>query len=533
MERELETMLLAGNSQHTDSFDTLDRLMQVSERTATMAKVNAGILQEQTKKVEDLIVSSIADTSLEARARMIVRRMVGRVASFDQGVSKILASLSDPEVMDMLCKQAIGMAKMSDQELAATLGEAERIDSISANKFLAAKSVDEQQRMVEDLFLAGVDPAMQERVRYVVRTMVCKDFDARKLLGDLYDPIVFAQLRAKVMIMAEMPAEMRAARKEEAKTKQRLEKFENPASCPFYVNKILRIALDEAMGRPVQFHFKTVEDVVASLGLSEIEKKKVAAKSQAIAEAHFVEDAEKHGWAVVMALAGHDKIPEAMAFRVKESFVRYIEKWMLDGVCQHGWDHIHILKRSELISEVSPFDMKLIVQSVKNKFEDVQSQQDAVLLQSLKMAKIKRATSALLRDDEAKAAAEAKAKRVADALLRDEAQAKAAKAKRVADALLRDEAKAKEAAERRVDKAERIRVAKERAAEAREDAKAVRAAEARRAADEKEARRAIELVEARCATEARRAAARAAKKEKKQARLAEVCDIYLIFTGLL
>jgi hypothetical protein len=43
-----------------------------------MAKVNAGIFQDdlakQTKKVEDLIVSSIADTSLEARARMIVRR---------------------------------------------------------------------------------------------------------------------------------------------------------------------------------------------------------------------------------------------------------------------------------------------------------------------------------------------------------------------------------------------------------------------------------------------------------------------------
>jgi len=440
-----------------------------------MAKVNAGILQDdlakQTKKVEDLIVSSIADTSLEARARMVVRRLVGQcqMVSADLGISNLLARLSDPEVMDMLCKQAIGMAKLSDQELAAQLGDAERIDTISANKFLAARSVDEQHRMVEDLFVDGVDPAMQERVRYVVRTMVCKDFDARKLLGNLYDPSVFAQLRAKVMILAEMPlegfemaAEMRAARNELAKT------FPKDA--------------------------KLMEDIEGELNFL-LETMKTDVKVDMPPDA-----AEKMADVIQMA------------------------KQRLDSSQQ--WTERMLAHKAE---------------------------QDAVLLQREKMAKTRRVADALLREEaKAKAAAEAKAKRVADALLRDEAEAKAAaeaKAKRVADALLRDEAKAKEAAERRADKAMRAksdeRIRQERVAKERDDAKAVRAAEARRAADEKDARRAIELVEARCAAEARRAAARAAKKEEKrerarlveQARLAEeareVCDIYLFFTCVL
>jgi hypothetical protein len=512
MERELsvEAMLsmIAGNSLHTDSFDTLDRLMQVSERTAAdvwvyleaaletsakqhgwlavknrlasselhaflkdrvMAKVNAGIFQDdlakQTKKVEDLIVSSIADTSLEARARMIVRRLVGKcqMVSADMGISNLLARLSDPEVVDMLCKQAIGMAKLSDQELAEQLGDAERIDSISANKFLAARSVDEQHRMVEDLFVDGVDPAMQERVRYVVRTMVCKDFDARKLLGNLYDPSVFAQLRAKVMILAEMPlegfemaAEMRAARNE----------------------------LKEAKTFPKDV--KLMEDIEGELNFL-LETMKTDVKVDLPPDA-----AEKMADVIQMA------------------------KQRLDSSQQ--WTERMLAYKAE---------------------------QDAVLLQREKMAKTRRVADAVLREEaKAKAAAEAKAQRAADALLRDEAQAKAAaeaKAKRVADALLRDEAKAKEAAERRADKAMRAksdeRIRQERVAKERDDAKAARAAEAHRAADEKEARRAIELVEARCAAEARRAAARAAKKEKKQARLAEeareVCDIFLFFTCVL
>ena len=468
MERELsvEAMLsmIAGNSLHTDSFDTLDRLMQVSERTAAdvwvyleaalessakqhgwlavknrlasselhaflkdrvMAKVNAGILQDdlakQTKKVEDLIVSSMDDTSLEARARMVVRRLVGKcqMVSADMGISNLLARLSNPEVVDMLCKQAIGMAKLSDQELAEQLGDAERIDSISANKFLAARSVDEQHRMVEDLFVDGVDPAMQERVRYVVRTMVCKDFDARKLLGNLYDPSVFAQLRAKVMILAEMPlegfemaAEMRAARNE----------------------------LKEAKTFPKDV--KLMEDIEGELNFL-LETMKTDVKVDMPPDA-----AEKMADVIQMA------------------------KQRLDSSQQ--WTERMLAYKAE---------------------------QDAVLLQREKMAKTRR----------------------------------------VADALLRDEAKAKEAAERRADKAMRAksdeRIRQERVAKERDDAKAARAAEAHRAADEKEARRAIELVEARCAAEARRAAARAAKKEKKQARLAEeareVCDIFLIFTGLL
>jgi hypothetical protein len=293
--------------------------------------------------------------------------------------------------------------------------------------------------------------------------MVCKDFDARKLLGNLYDPSVFAQLRAKVMILAEMPlegfemaAEMRAARNE----------------------------LKEAKTFPKDV--KLMEDIEGELNFL-LETMKTDVKVDMPPDA-----AEKMADVIQMA------------------------KQRLDSSQQ--WTERMLAYKAE---------------------------QDAVLLQREKMAKTRRVADAVLREEaKAKAAAEAKAKRAADALLRDEAQAKAAaeaKAKRVADALLRDEAKAKEAAERRADKAMRAksdeRIRQERVAKERDDAKAARAAEAHRAADEKEARRAIELVEARCAAEARRAAARAAKKEKKQARLAEeareVCDIFLFFTCVL
>ena len=338
-----------------------------------------------------------------------------------------------------------------------------------------------QTRQIGDILTQGIaTPGLEEKMRSVVQSMVYRDCDADKLLSKIADPDVLIALRATVARLAEMPEEemvqeLRNKELLDANAEARLSELESyfkenradeQATDTTLLNRLVQHGLDVVTASRMQH----IEDLIASEYAPGCE-----AKARSVVKEMFIE-------------AG-DNV-----------------EVLLEDLCNKG--KLHGMR----------MDVKTRVHQMVRYEENMETERAA-------QAKLKQQTEAFK-------AAEAKARRMADDLVRQETEAKLAAELRAAERAKRAERAERErteremrqAAERQAQQAAKDRAARERKAAELAERNALKAARLeaqRQEAEDRAARQAIALVQARVEANARRAAKKAEKREKK------VCALHL------
>ena len=317
-----------------------------------------------------------------------------------------------------------------------------------------------QTRQIGDILTQGIaTPGLEEKMRSVVQSMVYRDCDADKLLSKIADPDVLIALRATVARLAEMPEEemvqeLRNKELLDANAEARLSELESY----FKENRADEQDTDTTLLNRLVRHGL---DVVTASRMQHIED---------LIASEYAPGCEAKARSVV-----------------KEMFIEAGDnvEVLLEDLCNRGKLH----------------GMRM---DVKTRVHQMAAQ-----------AKLKQKMEAFK-------AAEAKARRMADDLVRQETEARLAAEyrawKRERAERERTEREARQAAERQAQQAAKDRAQREsKAAELaeRNALKAARLEAQRQEAEDRAARQAIALVQARVEANARRAAKKAEKREKK------------------
>jgi hypothetical protein len=207
---EMRDRMLQGAGEEVVGIDSdeTDRVLRAADDSYGPKRAD---LKSPEEKIEDLIVENITDAVMKAKTRLLVGKFVRKLSSSNVDLAHLLSKISDPEALSQLRMQVYMMASMPDDEINDELKDVEEYNLEGAMQFHALTgcvhtTMEEKTKMVEDLFIdETVDAVMEERVRYVVRTVICRNFDPVKLMSNLYDPKVVAKLRETVKQMVILP----------------------------------------------------------------------------------------------------------------------------------------------------------------------------------------------------------------------------------------------------------------------------------------------------------------------------------------